>query len=153
MNTRMISVHECVICRLETFLIRHYKEQLVWTMAILPCWPKPCCWKTALVSNFRLSQMHLPRLSSTVVCFHLTTQTIPVAFILHWAKIQTQHVNMSWNKKFQKCLICTKTYFLSNFVHKCVYIPVCELFSFAKRIHPPDRCDISRSWINSMIIT
>ena len=42
---------------------------------------------------------------------------------------------------------------LSNFVHKCVYIPVCEHLSFAKIIHPPDRCGISKRWLNSMIIT
>ena len=35
-------------------------------------------------------------------------------------------------------------------MHKFVYIPVIEHFSFAKRIHPPDRCGI---WFNSMIIT
>ena len=34
-----------------------------------------------------------------------------------------------------------------------VYIPVCEYFSFANIIHPHDRCGISRSWLNSMIIT
>ena len=40
-----------------------------------------------------------------------------------------------------------------HIVHKCVYIPVNEHFSFAKIIHPPDRCGIPRSWLNSMIIT
>jgi hypothetical protein len=34
-----------------------------------------------------------------------------------------------------------------------VYIPVSEHFSFAKIIHPPDRCGISRRSLNSMIIT
>ena len=43
--------------------------------------------------------------------------------------------------------------FLYNFVHKFVYIHVSEHFSLAKIIHPPDRCGISRSWLNSMIIT
>jgi hypothetical protein len=42
---------------------------------------------------------------------------------------------------------------LSHFVQKCVFIPVSENFSFAKIIHPPDRCGISRSWLNSVIIT
>ena len=60
---------------------------------------------------------------------------------------------MSWNKISQKCSISTKSLFLSHFVHKCIYIPVSEHFSFAKIIHPPDRCDISKSWLNSMIIT
>jgi hypothetical protein len=32
------------------------------------------------------------------------------------------------------------------------YIPVSKHFSFAKKIHPPDRCGMS-SWLNSMIIT
>ena len=38
---------------------------------------------------------------------------------------------------------------------KFVYIPLSNLFtfSFAKIIHPPDRCGISRSWLKSMIIT
>ena len=54
---------------------------------------------------------------------------------------------MSWNKISQKCSICTKFIFLSNFVHTFVYIPVSEHFSFAKIIHPPDRCGISRSLI------
>jgi hypothetical protein len=60
---------------------------------------------------------------------------------------------MSWNKRSQKCSILTKTLFLSNSVHKCVYISVSEHFSFAKIIHLPDRCGISRSWLNIMIIT
>jgi hypothetical protein len=30
-------------------------------------------------------------------------------------------------------------------VHKLVYIPVSDNFSFAKLIHPSDRCGISRS--------
>jgi hypothetical protein len=33
------------------------------------------------------------------------------------------------------------------------YLPVREHFSFAKIIHPIDRCGISRNWLNSMIIT
>ena len=36
---------------------------------------------------------------------------------------------------------------------KMYYIPVSEHFSFAKIIHPPDTCGISRRWLNSMIIT
>ena len=43
--------------------------------------------------------------------------------------------------------------FLSKFVNKFVYITVSEQFSFNKIIHPPDRCGISRSWLNSVIIT
>ena len=46
-----------------------------------------------------------------------------------------------------------KTLFLLNVVHKFVYIPVSEDFSIAKIIHPPDSCGISRSWLNSKIIT
>ena len=60
---------------------------------------------------------------------------------------------MSWNKRSQKCSMYTKSVFLSNFVRKCVYIPVSQHFSFAKIFHPPDRCGISRRWLNSMIIT
>ena len=46
-----------------------------------------------------------------------------------------------------------KAYF-SHFVHKFVYIPGSERFSFAKIFHSPDRCGISRNWLwNSMIIT
>ena len=60
---------------------------------------------------------------------------------------------MSWNKIFKKCSICTKSLFCSHFVHSFVYIPVSEHFSFAKIIQPPDRCSISRSWLNGMIIT
>ena len=36
---------------------------------------------------------------------------------------------------------------------KFVYVNVREHFSFAKIIHPPDRCGISISCLNSMIIT
>jgi hypothetical protein len=43
--------------------------------------------------------------------------------------------------------------FPSNVVHKLVYTTVSEHFPFAKIIHPPDRCGISRSLLNSMIIT
>ena len=60
---------------------------------------------------------------------------------------------MSWNKISQKCSIHTKNVFLSNVAHKFVYIPVSENFYFAKIIYPPDRCGISRSWLNSVIIT
>ena len=56
---------------------------------------------------------------------------------------------MSWNKKIPY----TQNAFLPNFLHKCVYFPVSEHVSFAKIIHPPDRCAISTSWLNSMIIT
>jgi hypothetical protein len=50
-------------------------------------------------------------------------------------------------------LYTQKSLFLSNSVHKSVFIPVCEHFSFSKIFHPPDRCGISRSWLNSTIIT
>jgi hypothetical protein len=69
-------------------------------------------------------------------------------------KIQTQHIKC-WShvsraeiKDPRNCPL-----FISDFVHKFVYIPVSERFSFAKIIHPPDRCGISRSWLNSVIIT
>jgi hypothetical protein len=39
-----------------------------------------------------------------------------------------------------------------KFCAQFVYIPVSEHFSFAKEIYPPDRCGISRSWLNSMTI-
>ena len=38
------------------------------------------------------------------------------------------------------------------FVHNCLYILVSEHFSFAKRIHPPDRCGISRTRLNSIVM-
>ena len=60
---------------------------------------------------------------------------------------------MSGNKRSQKCSICTKSLFISNFVHKCVYILVSRHFSIAKIIHSLDRCGISRSSLNRMIIT
>jgi hypothetical protein len=44
-----------------------------------------------------------------------------------------------------------KVYFSQ--MHKLVYIPVSEHLLFAKVIHPPDRCGVSRSWLNSMLIT
>ena len=72
---------------------------------------------------------------------------------LHWTKIWTQHVPWAEIKDPRKCSICTKSLFLSNVVHKFVYIPSSEHFYIAKIIHPPDRCGISRSWLNSMIIT
>ena len=59
---------------------------------------------------------------------------------------------MSWNNRSQKCSICTKILFLTNDVHKIIYIPVIEHFSIAKIIHPPDRCGISRWCLNSTII-
>jgi hypothetical protein len=64
-----------------------------------------------------------------------------------------QHVSWAEMKERRNVPICTKSLWLSNVVHKYVYIPVSEPFSFAKIIHPPDRCGISRSWFNSMIIT
>jgi hypothetical protein len=50
-------------------------------------------------------------------------------------------------------ILYKKNRFLSNVVHKLVYIPVSEYFSFSKIIHPPDRCGITRSWLKSMSIT
>ena len=61
-----------------------------------------------------------------------------------------KHVKFWSHVSSHKCSICTKSLFLSNFGHKFIYIPVSEPFSFAKIIHPPDRCGIAR---NSMIIT
>ena len=78
---------------------------------------------------------------------------------LHWTKILNMPYKvlvpcfMSWSKTSQKCSIHTKSLFLSNSVHKFVYITVSEHFSFAKIIHPPDRCGISRSWLNNMVVT
>jgi hypothetical protein len=56
----------------------------------------------------------------------------------------TQHVkcwsHVSWaEKKIPKI-------FISKVMHEFVNIPVSEYFSFAKIIHPPDRCGISESW-------
>ena len=41
----------------------------------------------------------------------------------------------------------------SHFVHKYDYILVSEHFSFAKIIHPPDRCGNQEADLNSMSIT
>ena len=44
----------------------------------------------------------------------------------------------------------------NNISLKCfaqISLHVSEHFSFAMIIHPPDRCSISRGWLNSMIIT
>ena len=60
---------------------------------------------------------------------------------------------VSWDKRSKILHICTKSIFLSNCVHTFVNIPVSEHFSFAKIIHPPDRCGIARSWLNGMVIT
>jgi hypothetical protein len=59
---------------------------------------------------------------------------------------------MSWNKGPHKCSICRNILFLSNSVHKLVYNTIIKHLSFDKIIHPPDRCGISRSWLNSIII-
>ncbi|KAK6302694.1 hypothetical protein J4Q44_G00270490 [Coregonus suidteri] len=48
-------------------------------------------------------------------------------------------------ERSQTFSIHTKSLFLSNVVHKSVNILVSEHFSFAKIIHPPDRCGILRS--------
>ena len=59
---------------------------------------------------------------------------------------------MSWNKISQRLSIHTKR-LCKQIVHNLRDIPVSEHFSFAKIIHPPDRFGISRTWLNSMIIT
>ena len=97
-----------------------------------------------------------PTILNSILSLHILNNT---CVKLYW----TKNINatckvsvpgfMSWNKRSQKCFMCTKSVFLSNFVHKFVYIAVSEHFSFAKKIHPPDRCGISRSWLNSRIIT
>ena len=60
---------------------------------------------------------------------------------------------MSHELKKKRIFHGKKSLILSNFGHKFVNIPVIEDFSFAKLIRPPDRCGISRSWFNSMLIT
>ena len=74
---------------------------------------------------------------------------------LYWTKIKTQHVkcwsNVSW-AEIKDPRNVPKSLFLSNVVHKCVYIPVSEHLSFAKIIHAPNRCSISKSRLNNMII-
>ena len=59
---------------------------------------------------------------------------------------------MSWGKKIIFFSICTKGLFLSFCAQIC-YIPVSKHLSFAKLIHPPERCGKSTSYLNSMIIT
>ncbi len=59
---------------------------------------------------------------------------------------------MSWNQRSKTFSMYTKGLFLSNIVHKSVLIRVSEHFSFAKIIHPPHSCGISRCWLDSMII-
>ena len=79
-------------------------------------------------------------------------RSFPVSFLIYLPKNRTilnKNINttcqllvscfISWNKRSQKCSMCTKSLFFSNCVHKFVYIPVSEHFSFAKIIHPPDR--------------
>ena len=70
-------------------------------------------------------------------------------------KIEMQHVkcwsHVSWAelKDPRNVPYAQKCYFFQMFV----YIPVSDHFSYANIIHPPDRWSISRSWLNSMIIT
>ncbi len=58
---------------------------------------------------------------------------------------------MSWTQRSKTFSMYTKGLFLSNIVHKSVWICVSEHF-FAEVIHPPHRCGISRCWLDSMII-
>jgi hypothetical protein len=72
---------------------------------------------------------------------------------LHWKKYTNPcklliPCFMSWNTKSQKCSICTKILFPSNFVHKLFS----EQFSFGKIIQQPDMCGISKNGLNNMII-
>ena len=73
---------------------------------------------------------------------------------LHFYVLVKCWFHVSWAKITNKnCSVLTKSWFLSNVIHQLVYLPVSEHFSFAKIIHSPDRCGISRSWLNTMIIT
>jgi hypothetical protein len=63
------------------------------------------------------------------------------------------HVSCAEIKHPRNVPFTQKSLFLSNCVHKCIYVPGNEHFSFAKIIHATDRCGISRSWLNRMIIT
>jgi hypothetical protein len=58
---------------------------------------------------------------------------------------------MSWNKRSQKCSIRTKSLFQCFCTN--LFTPVSKRFSFAKIINPPNRCGISSTWFNSMLIT
>ncbi len=58
----------------------------------------------------------------------------------------------SWTQISKTFSMYTKGLFLSNIVHKSVYICVSEQFSFAELIHLPHRCGILRCWLDSMII-
>jgi hypothetical protein len=59
---------------------------------------------------------------------------------------------MSWNKRSRNVPYSLKADFSQFLCTKFVYIRLSEHFSFAKIIHPSDKCGISRSWLNSMII-
>ena len=63
----------------------------------------------------------------------------------HTCKVLVSWAEMKRSQKMTILKAC-----VSNVVHKFVYIPVSEHFSFAKLIHPPDRCCISRSWLTGM---
>ena len=61
---------------------------------------------------------------------------------------------MSWNKKIPEMFHAhKKTYFSKMLCTHLFTSHVSVHLSFAKRIHKPDSCGISRSWFNSMIIT
>ena len=102
----------------------------------------------------RLRQPYLPLQLPTGCTFQLLMDTdrhegmkwhVLGSFHVFIAVLYTEQISQIFS-------ICTKSLFLSNYVYKFVYIPVSEHFSFNKIIHPPDRCGISRSWLNSMII-
>ena len=95
------------------------------------------------------------------ILYRLPFHSVTLSRLVFWSNYAEQKYKrnmlvpyfMSWYWRSHKFSICTKSLFCLHFVHKFVYIPVSEHFSFAKMIHPPDRCGISRSWLNSMITT
>ena len=69
--------------------------------------------------------------------------------------ISTQHVKCWFHELKYKIpdIFHTHKNIISLKLWAQSFTSVSEHFSFAKIIHPPDRCGISRSWLNSMIIT
>ena len=90
-------------------------------MATLPCCSEPCCWKTTSVSNFRLSQIILPRLHSstlsTVGCFHLTTEcAIKIICISQILSRELRTNQIRFHHSSKECAIVPSFYVHNSFV-------------------------------------
>ena len=113
--------------------------------------PLQCCWK----SEIWPSKLHFTSTTPELLpntCRH----ALAMFYNLSREVCHTLNKNINATLVFDPIFLWAelkdRRLFISNILHKSVYICVSGHFS-VEIIHPPDRCGTSRCWLDSMIIT